>query len=297
MPEGVECARATSKIIKRLFVNNKWMYFTNAFKIGSSYPDVDITKLIPALDKPIIDIFCKGKKYFFMLHNNVTILASHGMAGYWSVEPSPGLRNTHFRFDFSESLTNNPDNSGFYHPTISFYFINTQFGEVNILTSERELIMSVNKLANGFIGRFILTKEEWTSRLLTISKTKSLRTVLMDQTELCSGIGNYLFAEIMYNAKLDPYIYVVDLFQISQRSESYGQSVNLLGYLYDVCLYVIDGHYKKTLEKLVYSRSMTPNGNKIIGEKRNAKGEVVKSKGTRTTWYCPAEQFHPRFLC
>ena len=297
IPEGVEVGRDTDKIVKRSCVNGKWMYFTNVFKIGSSFQNVDIRALIPALDQPIVDIFCKGKEYFFMLANHITIRAHRGMAGYWTVDPDPNLRNTHFRLDFSESLTNNPDINGFYHPTISFYFVNTQFGQFEILTTEHELITAVNKLASGFIGRFILTKEEWTYTLSNISKTKTLRTVLMDQKELCSGVGNYLFSELMYHAKLNPYIYVGDLFQISQKPETYGQPVNLVGYLYDVCLFVINGHYRKTLEKVVYTKDVSPNGHKIIGEKRNTKGEIVKTKGTRTTWYCPAEQFHPRQIC
>lgn len=87
MPEGPEVARATDVLVSRLCVNGKWMCLVNAFKIGSRFQDVDIRALYHAFDKPIIDVFFKGKAYYFVLSRGISIRAHHKMEGRWSFEP------------------------------------------------------------------------------------------------------------------------------------------------------------------------------------------------------------------
>lgn len=154
---------------------------------------------------------------------------------------------------------------------LSLYYINTRLGEFEVLDSQFKLDAALNKVASGFLGRFIISKDQWCKRVADLVKSKpakSVRELLMDQKDLCNGIGNYLVAEIMYYAKLH---YEVTLGQM-QLAELFS--------LFDVCRQVVVGHYNRSLEKVIYMKSVSPNGNPIVS---------TQFKG-RTAWYCPAEQ-------
>lgn len=240
------------------------MYFVNAFKIGNQL-NANPEALIPALDQRIVDIFTKGKYYFICLANGISIKAHHGMHGHWDFDAPANFANTHFRLDFHTTTDS-------YLPCRTLYFINTRFGTLEILTSQMQLEAAVNQIAAGFIGRFILSKQSWCDKVNALhsgrSKSKLVRDVLLDQKVLCSGIGNYLIAEIMYYAKLHPSVTLSQL----QLAELYA--------LYDICLWVVKGHYDHSLEKVIYGKATCPHGHPII---------KIESKD-RKAWFCPAEQ-------
>jgi formamidopyrimidine-DNA glycosylase len=54
-------------------------------------------------------------------------------------------------------------------------------------------------------------KLEEFSKNIKNGKKKNLAKLLMDQRSICSGIGNYLRAEIIYAAGIDPFIKMSDL--------------------------------------------------------------------------------------
>jgi formamidopyrimidine-DNA glycosylase len=233
------------------------LYFIAATRYGDKFNDVDITKLIPALKQPILDIFFKGKAYFIRLTKDISLHAHFMMDGVWAFEHE---KHAHFRFDFG--LT--PDAI----EGISVYYVNQRFGEFHILTSEQELANEVNKLAPGFLGRFLLSQEEWMFRISKFSGRKMLRKALMEQDSLCSGIGNYLLAEILYYAKLHPNITIGEL-SPEQKTD-----------LYWICGLTIKGHYNGSLEKVIYGKRYCPHGH-----------DIVKIKdGNRHLWYCGVEQ-------
>lgn len=254
MPEGPLVQQETDMLQAALFRDGKWMRFYDFIVYNTRY-GVNIDDLIPSHDQPIVDIFCKGKNFFILLANNITIRAHHMMGGMWAFEKDP--KHTHFELTFK-------DEQG----EVKVYYINTRFGEFEILTDATALETAVDKLASGFIGKFQLTKEQWMQKKRNFTKRKMLRTALMDQKELCSGIGNYLLAEILYEAKFHPDIKFGDI-----SDEQFAQ-------LYDICKEKVQGFYENRLEKVIYKRQTSPNGNPVIGG----------NAGTRTMWYCPAEQ-------
>jgi len=264
MPESPEVLRCCDRLTAALQEGGQWMYFVNAFRIGDRF-DVNPELLKPALDQRIVDIFTKGKYYFICLANGVTVKAHRGMEGHWDFDMPDGLANTHFRLDFNTSTES-------YYPCRTLYFVNTRFGSLEILTSQIQLDAALSQIASAFIGRFILSKNEWCQRINEIMasrrKTNLIRDVLLDQRMLCSGIGNYLIAEIMYYAKLHPLITLDKL----QLAELYG--------LYDLCSWVVKGHYDHSLRKVIYNKSQCPCGHPI---------SKIESKG-RKAWFCSAEQ-------
>jgi len=257
MPEGTVVAQYTDLLISKLFQNEKGLYFIAATKYGDKFDNTDINKLTPALGFRILDIFFKGKSYFIRLSNGIIIYAHMMMGGYWAFENE---KHAHFRFDFG--LT--PDAK----EGVSLYYINTRFGDFEILNSELELENKLNRLAPGFIGRFLLSLEEWQFRISRFGKTKMVRRALMEQDSLCSGIGNFLCMEILYYAKLNPNILFGELNQ--------QQIINL----YQICAFTIKGHYDGSLEKVIYGKKQCPNGHKI---------SKIKN-GNRHVWYCEIEQ-------
>ena len=277
MPEGPETARSTDKLRQSLNVGGKWMYLVNAFRYGDRFSNVDICFLRNALDKPIVDIFCKGKEYFICLANNITIHAHHGMEGHWRIEndqdPSLVVDNTHFRFDFKMVLPNNYKSNPYsttseFQPDLVLYFVNVRLGSLEIMTSKKELDDAVNRLAPSFIGNNKISMQEWLMRISTINKGNLIRVALMDQKQICCGIGNYLLIELLYFCRLNP-------------ETSFGQlSQNKLEEMYHIFDAVINGHYKKTLVKVIYQKKKCPNGH-----------DLTKSKvGGRTFYHCPVEQ-------
>lgn len=257
MPEGVETAIVTDHLISRLFQNGRGLYFIAAIRYGDKFNDVDITKLIPALGQPLLDVFCKGKAYFIRFTNEISLRAHAGMEGHWSFEHE---KHAHFRFDFG--ITPNAKQG------VSIYYVNQRFGDFNIFTSEQELAQEVNRLAPGFIGRFLLTLEEWLYRVSKFTAGKMVRRALLEQDSLCSGIGNYLLAEILYYAKLHTEITFGELSQ--ERITN----------LYHVCAFTVKGHYEGTLQKVIYGKQYCPNGHQIEKPRRGGRG----------MWHCPVEQ-------
>lgn len=257
MPETTVVAQYTDLLISKLFRERKGLYFIAAVKLSDKFEHINLNLLIPALRQPILDIFFKGKAYFIRFSRNLCIYAHHFMSGYWTFEPE---KHAHFRFDFG--LT--PDAK----EGVSLYYINTRFGDFEILNSELELENKLNRLAPGFIGRFLLSLEEWQFRISRFGKTKMVRRALMEQDSLCSGIGNFLCMEILYYAKLKPNATFGDL--------SLQQTVNL----YNICLFTVKGHYDGTLEKVIYGKRYCPHGHEILKLKN----------GNRHIWYCGVEQ-------
>lgn len=286
MPENPETARATDTLRSKLVnPDGKPLYLTNLIKYSSLYADVNIETFRGALDTPLINIFCKGKSYFFIFGNSshstennpdnnsdpnslYGIRAHHGMKGHWLMEHPTEPANVHFRLDFSFNI---PDPTTPEHEIIPdkvLYFYNEQFGQFELFTGKDAIQSSLDKIAKGFLGPFILTKEEWAISIVGMTETRYLRSVLMSQTDLCSGIGNYLLAEILYRAKLHPN---VTLGQLSMQEKVQ---------LYDICMSTITGHYNGSIEKVIYQKKYSPAGQPI---------DFLKLGGRRV-WYSPTEQ-------
>lgn len=260
MPEGPENARYADFLTKTLTKDGKWLLFVGAMRYGDKFSN-DLELLSPALRFPVLDIFSKGKEVYIVFYNGISIRGHLGMDGCWSTEMQP---NSHFMFEFAETL----EQSGTELKTTKIYYVNSRFGEFDIFTSYEMLAISLNRIKSGFTGRYILSPEEWVESMSKFSKTKLLRSLLMDQKELCSGIGNYLLAEILYHARLHPNVRVGQL------------SPDKILQLYSICLFTVNGHYTGTLEKVIYQKRISPGGNPIVNE----------SIGSRTMWYCPVEQ-------
>lgn len=273
MPEGPEIARAAAFINNAISKIGKPLYLCNVIRFGSRFLNVDINELQDCLDYQLHNVFSKGKELFVIFNTaagDLKGVKGHlGMGGRWFADYVPSAssshemnyNNIHFRLDFT-TIQASP------HPEFMIYYANERFGNFEIMKSKDEIESQLSRTALSFIGHFKITIEYWKSRWSMISGGKFLREVLMDQTLLCSGIGNYLLAEILWAARLHP---DVKMFQITETEASD---------LFHICQYVIQGHYESTLHKVIYQKKMTPTGYPI---------EYLERKD-RKIWYSPHEQ-------
>lgn len=251
MPEGDTVLRET--IWLETQIGNKVL--TNVAKYNGKCPNINLSKLKKCFDKPVVDILCKGKKFFIRFAEDVTLTFHHKMGGFWSTEITD---NTFLRMSFRDED----------QQVIDIFYNNTRLGDVELLETNKAYKDKINKLADGFIGRFILSKEDWIARCSKYTKKKSVRLALMNQDELCSGLGNYLVAEIMYIAQIHPKAKFGDLSQDN------------INELYDTCCVVTRGFFEQTIDKRIYGCKVGPLGNPI---------EKIKMSG-RTAWFVPLIQ-------
>ena len=111
------------------------------------------------------------------------------------------------------------------------------------------------ELANGFIGRFLLTQGMWDLNCGTVGPRKKVRDALMDQHVLCSGVGNYLLCEVLYETKIHPDALFSKL-SAAERAE-----------LFFALQRIVRGHYDGSRSKLIYKQKVAPCGSKIKTEK------------------------------
>jgi len=261
MPEGPETLKAVD-FIKSQFKHDLKAYtlvevaqLTNRFR-------VDMKDFNNAIDKPIRNISCKGKFYFLELGGNVSVVCHHGMKGHWSLEEES---NSHFRFVFVRMLNDiDVDEDSL----VTLYFTNVRLGDFNVYTDDAKLHTVRVSLASGFIGDHVLTLEEFLVGLEKFTHRKRLRDILFDQHGACSGLGNYLIAEIMYYMKLHPMARLGDLKKPDKVK------------LYEVCRELTIGFYKGTSAKIIYKQETDPFGNKV----------EVMTVGSRSAYWVPTIQ-------
>jgi formamidopyrimidine-DNA glycosylase len=148
----------------------------------------------------ITDVYSKGKLIVIEI-GNWTIISTLGMTGHWGLNK---IKHSHICIKLR---VDDPDHFPFCMSDL--YFSDTRrFGTIKILKSKKELQMKLDTIGKGFIGRWIISKEEFVSNLEKCggksgkSITEDLRD---DQKSVCSGVGNYLISEILYDSSIDPF--------------------------------------------------------------------------------------------
>jgi len=302
MPEGVEVS------LTALWLNDKFAgkqiteikieggrYIRHTLK-GKDY----VNKYKPTINK----IDSKGKfMWFEMLGTDnkfYYLLNRFGLTGMWSLN-----KQDHSNVELiieGESL----------------YFIDSRnFGTIDIIDNKNILNQILNKLApdvlktkftyedfNNMIKKIITKKDG------KINKTgnKKIVEILMSQTTLFSGIGNYLSVEILYKSKISPHKKLADIYNDQKLVVALTDAIKYIvkvsfmtadvGYFDDLdptMLIFVKGlrnknndiHPDVVLQKNdkfkfnVYRQKKDPLGNDVIGD------TIIKD---RTTYWCPSIQ-------
>jgi formamidopyrimidine-DNA glycosylase len=212
--------------------------FTGYKIVSKSSQSIDREELKDCIGQPVLRMQCRGKRFFLRLTEDVCLTFHHMMGGSWTLEKT---KHTQIRLKFNDD--------------VKIYYNALRFGGVSLILTEAKFSKTFNAIAPGFIGDDVLTKQQFVKRCKSFSKRKVVRYALTDQKVLCSGIGNYLVAEIMYYTMIHPQATFGDLDQ--EQLEG----------LYDMCLEVVTGFYNQELDKVVYMFTRDPFDNEVIQTK------------------------------
>lgn len=206
MPEGPEILITT----QFLTTKTKKRTIDKIEILGGKYSRTGIKGdgLIKETPITIKSIESKGKFMWFNMIDkngkNVYMLNTFGLTGRWTFN-----RENNSRIEFSMKSNTVKDKT--YH----LYFVDDiGYGTMEFTDDVNILESKINKLAPDILKSNI-NNDEIVQRIeKLVSKSRrdlNLVKILMDQETLVSGIGNYLVAEILYDAKLDPHRQLNDL--------------------------------------------------------------------------------------
>jgi formamidopyrimidine-DNA glycosylase len=311
MPEVVEVA-LTALFLNDMLKNKK---ITKINIIGGRYsrhPLQGLSTLIKVTPLTVTRVNSKGKFMWFELTDSSDkkyyIMNTFGLEGNWTFDSK-----THSNVSFG--LSNNK----------TLYFNDSRnFGTLVFTSSKSKLDEKINDLGPDFL-KLSFTDTEFHKRIQdymtnkngTISeprKNKKIVQVLMEQSSdkgLGSGIGNYLVAEILYDARMSPHKTINEIYDDKGLSDALSGSIKRViklsfytanvGYMEhlnnDMDQFVIKfrkdnkdlyhkltkiGKDKFTFKVYGMNKKKDPKGNPIKAEK-----DIIKG---RTTYWSPVLQ-------
>lgn len=300
MPEGPEILLTSQYLLSKI----KKRYITNVSVISGKYIKTPIPGLTLLEGRfRIEDISCKGKFMWMTLTSDnklIYLMSSFGMTGSWEFQQN---NNTRVVFDLDNGDKNNK--------TYKLYYNDKRnFGNIGVTDNVTVLEKKINSIGIDLI-QSNLTQNEMVSHLTreiknmkNTKRNNNIVNVLMTQDVnkgIGSGIGNYLCAEILYDAKISPHRSITDLSPLEIKSLASSIRTimkrayvnNTTAYTTMIATFVASRYEKIKSEKFpnyypdikldnskfvfkVYQQKKDPLGNPVIGEKIHS---------DRTTWW------------
>lgn len=200
MPEGPEIIITTQYLKTKLKKKKiESIHVLSGRYTHQCLKGLDLTSSTPLT---IDTVDSKGKFLWMQLTDNtgqiIYMMNTFGMTGRWSFHKSASCR-----IKMVVQSTSDP------HKKYDLYYVDARnFGTIEFTTSEQTLQKKINKLAPDVLKTNMDDSDlvRMIKHYLSSSKKdKNLVKSLMDQEAIVSGIGNYLIAEILYDAKLNPH--------------------------------------------------------------------------------------------
>lgn len=239
MPEGPEVL-ITSQYLKTKLKKKK---IESVEVLSGRYTHQNLKGLNLTNNAPLtVDtIDTKGKFLWMKLldksNNTIYMMNTFGMSGRWSFHENQNSCRIKF------VIQSNTDPSKKY----DLYYIDARnFGTMEFTSNEQILQKKLNKLAPDVLKTNMSDNDLLTAIRHFNSKSKknkNLVKVLMDQEAIVSGIGNYLVAEILYDAKLNPHRDLKDLSEEEMKTLAHSiRKIAKLAYYNNVSGYM--DHFK-----------------------------------------------------
>lgn len=271
MPEGPEVAITSQYLDAKM----RGKQLTAIRVLSGRYkrtPMTGLSTLKRALPLKVLEVNSRGKFMWFNLDQRFDIWNTFGLTGTWRLEPDAYAR--------IELVVNNK----------SYYFSDMRnFGTMKISKDKSALLAKIRTLTPDFLRDPV-----------NISKIKEydepIVSLLMNQTKLGSGLGNYLVAESLYRAKLSPHRLGSSLTkaEIKRLEDAIKYTIKLAykanhtGYMAKLEYDVKKVNYhpeiklgKDTFQFNVYQKKKDPKGHPVIAD------EIVPG---RSTYWVPAIQ-------
>ena len=281
MPEVAEVA-ITAQILNQKLIGHKLKHFHFTSKYHGRATDRSYNKFMQALPLRVKKVDSKGKFMWFELHSRSKddiwyIWNTYGLTGMWGFNMNADYIRAKLEFDGGIN---------------AYYSDLRKFGTFRFDQDKEALDKKIKSLTPD------LLKDNFDA-----SRAKKYRVpivkIIMDQHKIGSGIGNYLAAEILYRAKINPHRRGSDLTTSElTRLEYWIKYVVKLAYIDNHTGYMINIEHEadkikrknyhpeiklrnKTFEFLVYRRKKDPHGNIVKADKIN---------NNRTTYWVPRVQ-------
>jgi formamidopyrimidine-DNA glycosylase len=163
-------------------------------------------KLTKKLPLALSTVKEKGKFIYFLLEQDTSIWSTLGMSGGWT------LRENHPNTRVRMTLESTNKGEARKEPIYLHYVDSRNFGTLKVCFDSAELHRRLDKLGPSWLHNKVDLE---TFRALLKKKGKPQRNrnlcvFLLDQTKT-SGIGNYILAEALYAARIDPWTTVGEL--------------------------------------------------------------------------------------
>jgi len=247
LPEGPE----VKLFVENLNENFRYYQIKSIEVLSGRYIKKPILKLKTLVGKEIKSFNCKGKFIWFEL-DDIVVFNTLGMTGSWS-----RTKTYHSRIEIK-----------FYENDTLYFNDIRNFGTLQIKTKE-DLSKKLKSL-----GPDMLSSPPISSQFIALLRKKSNKdicSVLMNQSVI-SGVGNYIKAESLWYAKINPYATVDSLtdenletlrkaivFVINKAYQQEGASIK--------DYYTFDNEEgSATSEFVVYGKDKDYNGHTVIKE-------------------------------
>lgn len=267
MPEGPEVRRVTQDLAKEL----SGMTLESIEILSGRYtkaPIESLTEINSVLPTKIIGAGCHGKFIYIITSSGFHIWNTLGMSGTWSLEPTK-----HSRVSLNLSTKK------------KLYFNDIRnFGTLKIVYGKSRLIKKLTSLGPDMLA--IDIDEDFFVSRMRQKDSLPITKVLMNQA-VFSGIGNYVKAESLWLAKIDPNSLVEEISDTELKKLC-------------ICIkkilresYNTGGATFKTFENLEKVNENYAERFLCYGRKIDAEGNLViktKTPDGRTTHWSPKRQ-------
>lgn len=204
MPEVPEVAITAQYLHHKLY--NK--YLTNINILNGRYINKGIcgfNLIVHLLPAKFIKVDSKGKFMWCELESkDITIymLITFGLTGKWLYDITHNFC-INIEFDIVDENNNSSK---------LCFSDQCDIGTIDMTTDKTVLLTKLNSL-NDDLLKSVYSHEDIANKFKQIKGNKKLINVLMDQKKsgIGAGIGNYLSAEILYDAKISPFRLIKDL--------------------------------------------------------------------------------------
>ena len=269
MPEGPEVKRTVDDL-KDSFLNKSisvFKFMSGRYKKKDPIGYLDMYEDMPRF---VTAVGCKGKFIYFLFADGSSLWNTLGMSGRWSADPIG-----HVRAIMSTTQKQR-----------MFYLDARNFGTFKFVSTYDELLKKLNSLGPDMLSEDVSFSSFKQSLTKGSRSSKSISQLLMDQ-KVISGIGNYLKAEILYDAKISPHRICSDIndFEMSRLLSS---SLRLTRTSYELGGATLKDFRSPTGQKgmynrrfAVYNQKLDPQGNEVVRE---------TTLDNRTTHWVPSLQ-------
>lgn len=271
MPEGPEVVYLANRLLSQHIADKQLnsVVFLKGRYVKHGVPE-GFSKFKQALPLRLNTITKHGKVIYFHFEDGWTMVSHLGLMGWWYLgNDSPTwrkeYRNVSFNFNDGSVLT---------------YSDQLSYGTIQFVHN----IENADLIANEALD-FLEKSTNWKalSQRLELKKnllaTRTIEEALVDQHLIFAGIGNYLKAEVLYAARINPSRAALSLThtewkRILHQGKVVGRRILKALHKEDS-----DAAYEAAMQ--VYMKKKDPHGNDV---------ETYKNKQGRTTYWVPALQ-------